>query len=105
MAPEESAALRGRSRQEQSADEVACQQVFSAVKIKAPPIGRGHEANLLLQDEVGSENVVTMHHDLEVRMPVAILVTEQVVVSRQAQLASSFAEGMIADEVEVQPPK
>ena len=77
MAPEESAALRGRSRQEQSADEVACQQVFSAVKIKAPPIGRGHEANLLLQDEVGSEHVVTCDHDLEIRMPVAIVVAKQ----------------------------
>jgi hypothetical protein len=78
---------------------------YRAVKTKAPPIGRGHEANLLLQDEVGSENVVTMHRDLEVRMPVAILVTEQDIVIRQTQLAGSFAEGVIADEVEVQLAK
>ena len=103
MAPEESAALRGRSRQEQSADEVACQQVFSAVKIKAPPIGRGHEANLLLQDEVGAMHLgVTADVDAEIRMSVAVGVAKQMIIV-ETQLARVLAEGVIIDPAEMLP--
>ena len=79
--------------------------MFSAVKIKAPPIGRGHEANLLLQDEVGAMHLG--HHAdrrSEVRMPVAVGVTEQVtVVAVKRNSPAVFAEGVIIDPAEVLP--